>query len=58
MRKKERGKEKNAINRGHYVLPATPKGNARTSLGPINNKSLPSKTSASPGSPMHQSGFS
>ena len=25
---------KNAVNRGDYVLPATPKGRARSSLGP------------------------
>jgi hypothetical protein len=32
-RKKER--EKNAVNSGHYGLPATPKDNACTLLGPI-----------------------
>jgi hypothetical protein len=30
----ERQEEKHAINSGHYVFPATPKGSARTSLGP------------------------
>ena len=27
--------EKHAVNSGHYVLPATPKGGAHNSLGPI-----------------------
>ena len=34
---KEREKskrEKNGVNSGHYVLPATPKGSAHTLLGP------------------------
>ena len=25
----------NTVNRGHYILPAMPKGSARTSLGPM-----------------------
>ena len=32
-RERER-RERNAVNSGHYVLPATPKGSAHTSLGP------------------------
>ena len=28
-------KRKDAVNSGHYLLPATPKGSARTSVGPI-----------------------
>ena len=31
---------KNAINRGHYLLPATPKGSARTLFGPIRNRKI------------------
>ena len=33
------GEEKHTINRGHSILYATPKGSARTSLGP--NPQLP-----------------
>ena len=28
-------KKNNDVNSGHYVLPVTPKGSARTSLSPI-----------------------
>ena len=33
-RKKKKERE-NAVNRGHYVLPAKPKSSIHTSLGPI-----------------------
>jgi hypothetical protein len=39
--KREEGRrEMNTINRGHYVLPATPNGSARTLLRPIFDKKL------------------
>ena len=34
-RKKIRRRENTAVNSGHYILPATPNGSARTSLGPV-----------------------
>ena len=35
---RERENMKNAINSGHYILPATAVGSARTLLGPIINQ--------------------
>jgi hypothetical protein len=34
FRKKKKRERENAIMRSHYVLPATPKGSARTSIRP------------------------
>ena len=34
-RKKKERERKNAVKRGHYGLPATPKGSAHTALRPI-----------------------
>jgi hypothetical protein len=34
-RSEEERKNNNAVSSGHYILPATPKGSARTSLGPF-----------------------
>ena len=46
MRKKKEKKKanKNTINIGQYILSATPKGSARTLLGPIKHNIIESKT--------------
>ena len=38
MKKTEERREKNAVNRGHFVLPKTPKSSARKSVGPALTK--------------------
>ena len=39
----ERRERKNAVNRGYYILHATPKGGKHNFLGPIPNKYKPTQ---------------